>query len=97
MAWSVNVGGRPAIVPTPEQQSLLQAAVLPRHEALRTWAAWREAGGVIDDLDATTQALLPELCRRLLSLGVARIPDMGRLKGAYRRCWYENHHVMRVV
>jgi Uncharacterised nucleotidyltransferase len=92
----VSVATNPAILPSPEQRALLRAAVLPRSDALRAWTAWRRGGGDIDDLDATTQAVLPELCRQLLSFGV-RDRDIGRLKGAYRRCWYENLHVMRVV
>ncbi len=92
----MRMAANPAILPSPEQRLLLQATVLPREGALRAWTAWRQAGGNLDDLDAATQAVLPELCRRLLSFGV-RDSDTGRLKGAYRRCWYENLHVMRVV
>lgn len=86
----------PSLLPNQTQRRLLQAALLAGDRASDAWAAWQAEGHTIDRLDYSTQAILPQLYQHLHELGVED-DDMGRLKGAYRRCWYENLHVMRVV
>ena len=48
----------------------------------------------LDDVDDAAQSLLPLVYRQLVDLCVGD-PDLGRLKGLYRRAWYRNQIVFR--
>jgi hypothetical protein len=85
--------------PTPEQELLLRAALMPDTQAIDAWAEW-EARGTIDRLDVGSQRLLPLVYRNLSALRVED-PLIGRLKLHYHRIWYENqrafHHMAAVL
>ncbi|HVA05267.1 MAG TPA: nucleotidyltransferase family protein [Acidimicrobiales bacterium] len=85
-----------ALLPDAAQTLLCQAAILNDESARRAWSRWRANGGALDDLDYPTQSVLPQLYQNLTKLGIDD-PDIGRLKGAYRRCWFENQRIMHVV
>ena len=87
-------GGGVKLLPDARQRCLLRVAVLDDGTARREWAEWRSAGGTLDELDDRSQALLPQLYRRLSAMGVDD-PDMARLKGTYRHRWCENVGAMR--
>ena len=74
--------------PTRQQELLLKATLLQGSAAGIARHQWRLH---IDPerLDYDSQRLLPHLCATLLAHGIST-PEMGRLKGAYRRTWYEN-------
>lgn len=81
--------------PTTEQQLLLQAALL-RGEAARTaWERWRSTTD-IERIDPGSHRLLPLLYRNLRVLGIDD-PLIGKLKGVYRRSWYENQLLLRDI
>jgi len=73
----------------------LKAALLTGEEAIEAWEMWR-AYNDIDSLDYGSHRLLPLLYRNLLSHGVSD-PDMSRLKGVYRRTWYENQMLFHTI
>jgi hypothetical protein len=77
--------------PTPHERLLLEAALLDGDAARAAWQRWRSLAD-LDALDAGAQRLLPLLYRRLVALGVDD-PELGRLKGVYRRSWYENQRL----
>ncbi len=74
--------------PTWQQELLLQAALMQGPEALAAWHRWRSSVD-FEKLDPESNRLLPQLYDGLRRQGVSD-PVMGRLKGAYRRTWYEN-------
>lgn len=80
--------------PTPEQELLLRAALLPGPVAV---AAWNEVRSRVDldTIDPGSQRLLPLLYWNLSRLGVDD-PWLPRLKGNYRYAWSRNqmlfHH-----
>ncbi len=74
--------------PTPEQELVLQAAFLPQQLAITAWHKWLEAID-IEDHDAESYHLFPFVYRNL-SDSQLDIPEMVRLKGVYKRRWYEN-------
>lgn len=71
--------------PSPAQELLLRAALMPDERAL---AAWRQVRSQIDvdELDGATQALLPALRKNLLALGVDD-ELLGLFKGVHRYSW----------
>lgn len=75
--------------PTAQQERLLHTALSQDASALAAWDAWR-AEADIDALDQGSYRLLPLAYRNLARFG-ASDPLMPRLKGIYRRAWYENH------
>lgn len=74
--------------PTPEQELVLQAAFLPQQSAITAWHKWLEAID-IEDHDAESYHLFPFVYRNL-SDSQLEIREMVRLKGVYKRRWYEN-------
>jgi hypothetical protein len=86
--------------PTAQQRQLLRAALLGGPDGLRAWEAWRDGVGDIMELDAGSVRLLPMLYQNLKTEGVDH-PWMGRLRGTYRKAWYQNrmllHHAAKVV
>jgi hypothetical protein len=74
--------------PTPEQEWLLQAALLPAPAGRRAWDQWSAAVNV-QTLDHGSNRLLPLLYHNLRALGVEH-PELDRLRGLYRQAWYKN-------
>lgn len=81
--------------PTPEQELLLRAALLPREPALESWDEWRRKVN-IDVIDYGSHRMIPQLYRNLQRYGV-RDPLMDRLKGVYRYYLYKNEILMHRV
>jgi hypothetical protein len=85
---------------TKEQELLLQAAHLKGADAMTALREWKLRVDFESDLDLSSYRLLPLLYTNLLR---NNIDDqyMNRLKGIYRRNWYENqklfHHISRIV
>jgi len=75
--------------PTPEQELLLRAALLPAPAALAAWRAWQSRVSLERELDASSFRLLSLLYSNLRRIG-ASDPSLGKLKGIYRRVWYQN-------
>lgn len=90
MTMPASQGDAGHLWPSTEQQLLLDAALLDGEKAIAAFRAWR--GGI--DLEAEFPGswlrLLPAVYDNLKSLGFSD-PLMGRLRGVYRRAWYENH------
>ncbi len=88
-------GGVPSqrdVWPTPAQELLLGATLLPDERALD---AWRQVRAQVDvaDLDGPSQALLPALRKNLLALGVED-ELLGLFKGVHRYSWAKNQMLM---
>jgi hypothetical protein len=79
--------------PDRQELLLLKAALLDREPALAAWQAWRRTGD-IDAVDRPSYEILPLLYRNFEKLGIDD-PDFGRLKGIYRRTWYQNQVLIR--
>ena len=79
--------------PTPLQELLLKAALLPAKEAIPAWEEWK-ASVDIDKLDAGSYRLLPLLYRNLHNLGIDG-PVLSKLKGVYRHTWSKNHFLFQ--
>ena len=75
--------------PTPHQELLLKATLLPTEDAVTAWRGWC-ANDALERLDAGSYRLLPLTYRNLQRLGCDD-PAMMRLKGVSRRTWCENH------
>lgn len=76
--------------PNEAQTHLLRAAIGPDEGAAAAFEAWRAMTDIEAAVDGGTYRLLPLLYARLSSLGFDD-PLMGRLKGVYRRAWYDNN------
>jgi hypothetical protein len=74
--------------PTPEQQWMLRAALLPGQAGLEAWEKWKSLAD-IDHLDHGSFRMIPLLYRNLKRSG-GESEMLGRFKGIYRRAWYEN-------
>jgi hypothetical protein len=74
--------------PTPQQELLLQAALLEGADALAAWEKWKAAVD-IDVLDPGSFRLLPQLYWKLQAQGIED-PLMSKLKGVYRYTWSRN-------
>ncbi len=71
--------------PSPAQELLLCAALMPDERALEAWRQVRSQIDV-DELDGATQALLPALRKNLLALGVDD-ELLALFKGVHRYSW----------
>ena len=82
-----------ALWPTPGQELLLRAALMPDLRALEAWEAWKAEHDLIEsELDHGSFRLLPLVYRNLLAQG-ADEPLMPRLKGIYRYWWCSNQRL----
>jgi hypothetical protein len=79
--------------PTADHELLLEAATGASEVARAAWKGWN-ARNELDGVDDGAQRLLPLVYRHLVDLGIDD-PDLGRLKGLYRRSWYRNQIVFR--
>jgi hypothetical protein len=79
--------------PREGQELLLRAALAPPDEAA---VAWQKASAVVDvdKLDGRSHDVLPLLYRALGNAGVED-PWLPRLKGVYRKTWYENQLLLQ--
>lgn len=78
--------------PSREQRLLLTAALAPDDEALAAFRTWQASIDITGDFGWESVRLLPLVYHRLQVIG-AREPLMGRLKGVYRKAWFENHRL----
>jgi len=74
--------------PSEQQELILRAIVLPDAGARETWTRLTRVMD-LDRLEEGSFALMPQLYRRLVALGIDA-PELPRLKGIYRRSWYGN-------
>lgn len=81
--------------PTPDQELLLRAALLPREPALASWNEWRRKVN-IDVVDYGSHRMIPQLYRNLQRHGV-KDPLMDRMKGVYRYYLYKNEILLHRV
>ena len=80
--------------PTPEQRLLLRAALLEGEAAIDAYREWRQRVDVDADFNWQSQRLMP-LVYHNLSRQEGGDPLMPRLKGVYRRAWYETHQLFQ--
>ncbi len=85
--------------PTGEQVLLLRAALLQGEDAIAAWKQWKKTVD-FESLDTGSYRLLPLLYRNLSAHGV-HDTLMAKLKGVYRRTWYNNqllfHKILAVL
>jgi Uncharacterised nucleotidyltransferase len=91
----IAVNNEPGCWPTPDQELMLRAALLPRELALDSWNEWRRNVN-IDVIDYGSHRMIPQLYRNLQRHGV-KDPVMDRLKGVYRYYLYKNEILMHRV
>lgn len=75
--------------PSVEQRELLRAGLWPGERGLEAWRRWRLGAPDIDVVEEGSYRLLPLVYDNLGQL-LAEDPDVGRLKGVYRRSWAAN-------
>jgi hypothetical protein len=75
------------------QAQLLEMALAPPAEAAAAWRRFLAAADVAS-LDGACQELLGLLYRKLAA-SEEDVPELGRLKGVYRRDWYANQLMLR--
>ena len=78
------------------ERQLLRAALLEGSQALDAWHAFRIEHGGIDHLAGDAFALLPQLYCNLRDLDPDD-PELGRLRGIYRRAWYANQMLLHAA
>ena len=82
---------------TPDDRPLIRAALLAGADAAAEWARWRESH-TLDDLDGSALFVGPLLYRNLARSGApVDVADHARLKGIYRRSWYENQLLLHAA
>jgi len=82
--------GVAALWPSPGQELLLRAAVIPGPAAIEAWNRWKRDHDLIEtDLDHGSFRLLALVYKNLLARG-ADEPLLPRLKGIYRYWWCSN-------
>ena len=74
--------------PTAQQELLLRAALLTGEPAIQAWERWISQVD-INDLDQGSLRLAPLLGRNLSRMKVEH-PQMNKLKGTHRHCWFSN-------
>ena len=79
--------------PTPQQEWLLRAALLPGDDAVRFWEVWKSQVD-FNNLDWGSYRLLPLLYRNLRAHRV-QDPWLDKLKGIYRHTWLKNQLLFR--
>ena len=79
----------PAVLwPNPQQETVLQVVAGPPDRAAASFIAWAEALDLEGPFDYGVFRLLPLVFFRMHALGVKH-PLMPRLRGIYRKSWYE--------
>ncbi len=82
--------------PSAEQRLLLDAALRDGAPAFAAYRTWRARVDLDAEFGYHTLRLLPLVYDNLQRQGL-RDPLMGRLKGVYRRAWYETHRLLHQV
>ena len=86
-------------LPTPEQELLLRASLLPDDRAIEAWEAWILQVD-IDNLDHGSYRLFSLLYRNLRTHDIDH-PAIPRFRGFHRKTWYQNqlllHRMAAVV
>ena len=82
-------------MPDRDQLALLRASLWTGERALDAWGEWRRAEPDLDVIEKGSYRLLPLLYRNL-GPQLADDPDIGRLKGIYRRSWTVNQIGLRI-
>jgi hypothetical protein len=78
--------------PSCEQRLLLEAALLKDDRAIAAFQSWRHSVQLDAEFSRGSYRLLPLVYENMRRLGVDD-PLMGRLKGVYKRIWYETHQL----
>ena len=81
--------------PAWRQELLLQAALIRGPKAIDAWDRWKSSVD-FESLDHESNRLLPQLYDALRRHGISD-PLMGRLKGTYRRTWFENQLLFQTM
>jgi hypothetical protein len=92
----MRAGFAGAFWPSPLQEGMLRAALLPGDDARATWERLRTTLDLDDIWDPELHRLLPLVHQSLASLGVDD-PDLPRLRGLARHTWYENQLRLRGI
>jgi hypothetical protein len=82
--------------PSGEQQLLLTAALADGAPSLAAFHQWRARVDLMAEFNPEVVRLLPLVYHNMQRQGVED-PVMGRLKGAYRRTWYDTHRLFYQV
>lgn len=82
-------------LPSPQQELLLQAAILKGTDAIEAWKEWK-ASVDVEQIDSASHRMLPLLYRNLQTLGI-KDPSMGKYKGVYRQTWYKNQILFHAI
>lgn len=82
--------------PAPDQQLLLDAALLDGDAAREAFRTWRADVQLEEEFSWTVLRLLPLVHENLVRAG-ERDPLMGRFKGLARRSWYETRQLFHRV
>ena len=84
-------------LPGDAQTLLIHAAVAGREVAREAWNEWqRRTPWETKAIDAASQRLLPLVYLSLLRIDPS-IPGLKRLKGTYRRTWFENSRLLHLA
>ncbi len=76
---------------------LLTAALQPEKEALKAWDEWqKQSDWKGSSLDGASYRLLPLVYKNIKS-SEQEVAGLPRLKGLYRRAWYENARLLHSV
>ena len=75
--------------PSPLQEQVLRAALLPGEAGAAAWGRLRPELDIDDLWDSEIYRMLPLVQRNLQGLGLDD-PDLPRMRGLARRTWYEN-------
>lgn len=79
--------------PSDEQRLLLEAALFEGDRAVAAFRSWRNTVRLEAEFSRGSFRLLPLVYHSMLRLGVDD-PLMGRLKGVYKRSWYDTHQLV---
>lgn len=82
--------------PDAEQTLLLKAALHDGDAALTAFQAWQQCIDIEQHFSNNTRRLLPLVYANMQRLGL-HDPLLGRLKGIYRRTWYENQQRLHAL
>ena len=82
--------------PSAEQHLLLVAALSDGPPSIAAFRSWRACVDLEDDFSYQTVRLLPLVYVNMRRQNV-RDPLMGRIKGVYRRAWYDTHRLFHGV
>lgn len=91
----MSISFYPKSFPTPDEERFLHLVLCHDDAFLSLWDEWRKNVS-FEDIDFATLRLLPLLYLRLRHFTI-QDEITGRIKGAYRLCWYKNQRLIRVT